>query len=115
VCGPFIADGAACLVGFNCVSQSCVDPTTAMEPNAGRTGACKTRLANGETCSSLSTTCDSGSYCKGDAAGNGTCAAKEPAGTPCNSMHQMNQMCESGYCGPSTCSPLPWAAQGFCW
>jgi hypothetical protein len=112
VCGPLLADGAACSFGFNCASQSCMDPTSGMEPTVGRTGACKRRAVIGQSCSALTVTCDSASYCRESGSGVGQCVPKLSKGASCTS----EGICASGNCQSlTTCSAIPLtSARLFC-
>jgi hypothetical protein len=83
---PQVADGQACAVDAECISQKCeaTDPNCSM---ACCPGTCTAKPAAGtakigEACGA-DTACVSGAYCKTDAMGKGTCAAQEAEGQPC--------------------------------
>jgi hypothetical protein len=78
-----VPNGGACLIGGECVSQSC--NTGTCNRAACCAGTCQAKVAAGGDCLSNGSICITGTYCRYDGStSSATCAPLLASGQPCN-------------------------------
>jgi hypothetical protein len=100
-----VADGGACLVNEECISQNC--NRSACDGTVCCAGACQPKLAAGGDCAGSGSICVDGTFCKRDATGaTAVCVARPAAGQACDS---------SDICMPGLiCNDVAGAGRGAC-